>query len=150
MRFTRLLLSRAVRVGTICMVSAVAFLGLSTAVRAQGAPCAANPLTVNNLTGCFINICIVDLGNGNGNVTCVGVPAGGVAFAAVTPGAPVVGIRNGCCFYGFQPNIAPPPAWFAPNVTLAPGCCCDVLFDDLTCTINIVPTAVPPPTPCRP
>lgn len=139
--------SRALR-AAVCIAFLV-LVSMSQAL-AQGSPCTGGgpPLTLNNLTACFINICVVDNLNGNGAFTCHGVAAGGAVQVPVRPGATVVGIMNWCCFYGFMPNGAPPPNWWVPNVTLAPGCCCDVMYDETTCTINVVPTVVPPP--CRP
>ncbi len=137
---------RAIRA---CIACALLFIAAEHVAFAQGAACAGAILTVNNLSGCQVNFCVVDVGNGNGNVNCIALPVGGVGAVPVTPGARVVGIQNWCCFYPFQPNIAPPPNWWVPNVMLGPGCCCDVLFDEATCTINVVPTAVVGP-PCRP
>lgn len=139
-----------VRTIAVCLVLGVLSLGLSSRAFSQGAACAGNFVTVNNLSACAINICVVQDVNGTGSISCVIVAAGGVGFVPIVPGGTVVGVMNFCCFYPFQPTLVAPPNWWVPNVTFGAGCCVDIMFDETTCTMNVVPTVVPPPTPCRP
>ncbi len=124
----------------------LAALTAPTATRAQ--PCGAANITVLNGTNCPLVVCLWTAPA----VPCTALLApNGVALIPVPPGTNVIGVFSNagaaCAFVGG----APPPyaTWFS-GVFLAPGCCCDVLYDPVNCLVKVIPNMVPPPGGCVP
>lgn len=128
----------------------------AAAADAQGVPWGGCPnTTICNLTGCKVQIALRMIPVASPAYTlapgqCLVIPTTGVtSIAGVVSAAPAV-----------YPVLPPPPvapcncpagSWSVCCVTLpsAAVCCCDICFDPLTCTINILPAACPPGA-CRP
>lgn len=110
-------------------------------------PCGAADLTVNNLSGCDLNLCLK--ATPPMNPWCFFVPAGAFGWLIpIPPGTTIGGIVGDANIsYPFvaHPTIA--GIWWVENITVS-GCCVDVYYDPATCTMRVVPTTAPPP--CQP
>jgi hypothetical protein len=113
------------------VIAAIVFLVLPCAPAA--AQC--NVVTVNNRTACSITVCVA---NGGGNQQCVTV-AGGSSGSIPAPGFPGTPSVRICG----QLMPIPPGTGCLFNVPLANGCCADICYDFVTCTVTATPTAGP-------
>lgn len=137
--------------GSAAIVVAAALFSLITlfttsTAQAQLFPPQCSPITVQNGTLCNINFCLKP---SFGPALCVALGPGGIGVINVPLGVQFGGVISAANIgYPFVPSPIAAAPWWVPNVTLALGCCCDVYYDPVTCTMRIVNTASLPP--CNP
>lgn len=131
-------------------IAALALLGavLSTSTaRAQypwSPPCPT--MTVVNATPCFVMFAMATMPLGG--LPVVVIPPGGVIVVPSPAPMTLIGPTSlAGITYAMVPGPGPGQFW-APGVIVgpAPGCCIDVIADNMTCTVTLMPGTPP----CRP
>lgn len=113
----------------LVMLSALLFMALMVAASPAQAQ-----VTVNNNTACAIVVCPPRSGG------CVTIPPNSSVLVNISC---ATSARIMLC----NQAIAVPPGGCLRNVQVGVGCCADVCFDVVNCTVDITPTAGP--CPCR-
>lgn len=120
-------------------LSLVSLVTLSNAPRAQ-AQCAI--IRAFNFTGCDLGLCLYDAG---GNVACITIRAvgGPFIFAFVAPFTPVGVVSAAKNNYPFAGSPLCTPCIMLPGASVPTGCCAQVCYDPVLCTITVNPCGPP-------